>query len=52
MKKIFCFLFGHTWNIYYKYNSSTKFKCCICKGYTHKFGTCYPNRYIKAWYAE
>lgn len=52
MKKIFCFLFGHSWMFYYRYNSSTQFKCSMCKGYTHKFGTSSPNRYKKAWYGK
>lgn len=52
MKRIFCFLFGHTWLFYYRYNNSTQFKCFICEGYCNKFGPCKPKKYKKAWYKK
>lgn len=40
-----CIIFGHKYELYFRYNMSADYKCKRCNGITKSFGT--PSNYKK-----
>ena len=45
ISQMLCIVFGHKYQLYFRYNMSADYKCERCNGITKSFGT--PSNYQK-----
>lgn len=48
ISQMLCIIFGHNWQMYFRYNRSADFKCSRCGGLKKSFG--FPSKWGKARY--